>query len=272
MSTYNEPRKTADEWAETMQSLMDGLDNREPFSYDPESDLLYRQYREQYQKLGRQAMEDTVGQAAALTGGYGSTYGEIAGAEAYDSYLGKLNDVLPELYDRKRSEYDRQTDAIYDRLSFAANERQAALDEADAAFDRCMKLLENGVRPADAQLEAAGISAEMASTALAIFQQKNSSSGRSSGSGSSGRGSSGSGSPTAAQIKELQAWLGVEPDGIFGAQTQAAAKAMFGASEVTAAKAWQAYLKMLDALEHVPDPGRSEAPPPRIPPNTEVPY
>lgn len=272
MSTYNNTRKTADEWAETMQTLMDELDTRKPFSYDPESDLLYRQYREQYQKLGRQAMEDTVGQAAALTGGYGNTYGEIAGAEAYNAYLGKLNDVLPELYDRKRSEYDRQTDAIYDRLDFASNERQAALSETDAAFDRCIKLLENGVRPTDAQLEAAGITAQMAETALAVFQEKNSGSGHSSAHSSAHN--SGNGNPTTAQIKELQAWLGVEADGIFGPQTQAAAEEKFGAEYVSAAKAWEAYLKMLDALGRVHDDGGSSGSigAPLIPPNTDVPY
>ena len=51
------------------------------FSYDLLSDPVYRQYRSQYQRLGRRAMEDTVGTASALTGGYGSSYAVTAGQQ-----------------------------------------------------------------------------------------------------------------------------------------------------------------------------------------------
>ena len=48
--------------------------NREAFQYDLNADALYQQYQNRYQELGRNAMKDTMGQAAALTGGYGSSY------------------------------------------------------------------------------------------------------------------------------------------------------------------------------------------------------
>ena len=44
---------------------------------------------------GKQAMQDTMGQAAALTGGYGSTYGQAVGQQQYDAYLQNLNDEVP---------------------------------------------------------------------------------------------------------------------------------------------------------------------------------
>lgn len=264
MSTYNE--KTAGNWAQQMQALMDEMEQRKPFSYDPEADMLYQQYRDQYQKLGRQAMEDTAGQAAGLTGGYGSTYGQTAGAEAYEAYLGRLNDVLPALYDRRQAEYDRQTDALNDRLSFVGEQ----MDKAEkTAFDRCMELLENGVRPSDSDLAAAGLTAAMADTALAVFRYQTGfyggSSGGGTGSGSSGSGSSHSGgsgsdsgsgsgsggydngSLTADQVRELQNWLGVTADGQYGPKTQAAAEAYFGASGLSAIQAWIAYQKAIGA-------------------------
>lgn len=66
-------------WDDELTSLYDQIRNRKKFSYDMGTDPLYQQYREQYQRLGRLAMQDTMGQAAALTGGYGSTYGEQVG-------------------------------------------------------------------------------------------------------------------------------------------------------------------------------------------------
>ena len=77
---------------------------RQPFTYDLNGDALYRQYRAHYLEAGRRAAADAAGRAAAMTGGYGSSYAETAGAEAYARELEGLNDVLPELY---RLAYDR---------------------------------------------------------------------------------------------------------------------------------------------------------------------
>ena len=84
-------------WDDELTSLYDQIRNRKKFSYDMGTDPLYQQYREQYQRLGRLAMQDTMGQAAALTGGYGSTYGEQVGQQAYNAYLQNLNDIVPQL-------------------------------------------------------------------------------------------------------------------------------------------------------------------------------
>ena len=48
---------------------------------------LFDQYAEYYKRQGMLAMEDTVGRAAAMTGGYGNSYAEVAGNQAYDSHI-----------------------------------------------------------------------------------------------------------------------------------------------------------------------------------------
>ena len=102
-------------WDKELDALYDEIASRGAFSYDLGTDLVYRQYREQYQSAGRMAMEDTMGRAAALTGGYGSSYGQQAGQQAYNAYLQKLNEVVPELYSQAREQYDREGSALYDR-------------------------------------------------------------------------------------------------------------------------------------------------------------
>lgn len=137
-----------------LRELYDGIAGRDPFSYDPEGDALYRQYRQQYTTLGRLAMEDTMGQAAGLTGGYGSTYAQNAGQQAYGAYLQQLNDKLPELYAMALDRYDREGQALFDRYDLVAEqadreysayrdayqrwltERNAAQSRADEAYDR----------------------------------------------------------------------------------------------------------------------------------------
>ena len=60
--------------------------NRKEFSYDLNGDMLYQQMKDQYQVLGKTAMQDTMGEAAALTGGYGNTYAQSVGQQTYDEY------------------------------------------------------------------------------------------------------------------------------------------------------------------------------------------
>ena len=81
-----------------IRDLYEQITARGPFRYDSAADPLYQQYRQDYTSLGRMAMRDTMGQAAALTGGYGSSYAQSAGQQQYDAYLRRLADVLPETY------------------------------------------------------------------------------------------------------------------------------------------------------------------------------
>ena len=55
------------------QEALDAYMNRPDFQYDANGDALYRHYKDQYTELGKRAMQDTMGQAAALTGGDGSS-------------------------------------------------------------------------------------------------------------------------------------------------------------------------------------------------------
>ena len=83
------------------QSQIDDLTrqilNREAFSYDPEKDPTYQQYKESYTRSGERAMQDTLGQVSARTGGLASSYAGSAAQQTYDNYMGALADKIPEL-------------------------------------------------------------------------------------------------------------------------------------------------------------------------------
>lgn len=116
----NRPGAYQSRWDEELDSLYDQITNRKPFQYDLGTDALYQQYKEQYQRLGRTAMQDTMGQAASLTGGYGSTYSEQVGQQAYNAYLQSLNDIVPELYDRAYSRYQDEGNDLYNRYGLVS--------------------------------------------------------------------------------------------------------------------------------------------------------
>ena len=108
-------------WDAELDSLYDQITNRKPFQYDLNQDALYQQYKEQYQRLGRTAMQDTMGQAASLTGGYGSTYAEQVGQQTYNAYLQSLNDIVPELHDRAYGRYQDEGQDLYNRYGLVSD-------------------------------------------------------------------------------------------------------------------------------------------------------
>lgn len=110
---------TGGQYGQQRDDALSKLLNREKFSYDVNGDALYQQYRDKYVQQGKQAMQDTMGQAAALTGGYGSTYGQAVGQQQYNAYLQKLGDVVPELYQLAMSRYQMEGDDLEKQYAVA---------------------------------------------------------------------------------------------------------------------------------------------------------
>lgn len=113
----------ASSYDDEISEIYGKITNRQPFKYDYSTDPLYGQYREQYTQLGKQAMRDSMGQTAALTGGYGNSYGSAVGQQQYDAYLQRLNDVLPELYGQAYDVYSAEGDALRQQYALATDQR-----------------------------------------------------------------------------------------------------------------------------------------------------
>lgn len=172
--------------------LYNKIVSREAFKYDPMSDSLYGQYREQYAQMGRMAMQDSMGKAAALTGGYGNSYAQKVGQQEYDEYLQKLGEVMPELYAAayqrykdqgealesqyqrltklERDEYDRYRDQVEDmkyQQGMEANREKADNERKDKNYDRLVELITKvGYVPSQEELEQSGMTQEQAEAYL----------------------------------------------------------------------------------------------------------
>lgn len=117
------------QYAGMSEDLMNQYLNRDKFSYDLNGDALYQQYKDQYMTQGKMAMMDTMGQAASLTGGYGSSYATTAGNQAYQGYLQQLNDKVPELYQLALDQYNREGDELLNKYGLVT-------DADDRAYGR----------------------------------------------------------------------------------------------------------------------------------------
>lgn len=107
---------TGGTYGESYEEAKNKYINREKFSYDLNGDALYQQYKDMYINQGRMAMQDTMGQAAAMTGGYGNSYAATAGNQAYQSSLQQLNNIVPELYNLALSKYNMEGQQLKDQF------------------------------------------------------------------------------------------------------------------------------------------------------------
>ena len=175
-----------------IRRLYDEIVNRPAFRYDPRSDPLYQSYRSQMVTEGERAMRDTMGQAAALTGGYGSSYAQGVGQQEYELYLQRLGQVMPQLYKAAwerwsaegdelkglfdttmtlaRDEIGREKDRFdeaarleeqsyqrgQDKLDRAEALEKRNYDRSEKSYQKLMSLIsQSGYSPSDAELSAA---------------------------------------------------------------------------------------------------------------------
>lgn len=119
---------------ERANSYLSQYDNRGPFRYDANNDPVYQSLRDQYVHQGKRAMADTMGQAAGLTGGYASTYGQSVGNQAYNEYLTKLSAQIPGLAANARAAYDAEGDRLLNRYNLELNAAGTAYNQARDAL------------------------------------------------------------------------------------------------------------------------------------------
>lgn len=116
----NKPDEFESKYEGQISDILDNILNRPKFSYTAEdmtNDDLYKMYRDQYLRQGNLAMRDTMGNAAALTGGYGNTYASAAGQQAYDNYVAQLNNKALDFYDRAYQRYADEGQNLYNQMN-----------------------------------------------------------------------------------------------------------------------------------------------------------
>lgn len=177
-----------------INALFDKLMSRDKFSYDASSDPLFQQYRDIYTQQGKLAMQDTMGQAAALTGGYGSSYGQAVGQQQYDAYLQKINEMVPQFYGQAYEQYAAEGNDLqnqYNMLLSKDSQDYARYQDSlnqyysrqDANYERLVSLITTtGYQPSAQELADAGLSQEQANAYRSYYVQQQAASGGSGGS------------------------------------------------------------------------------------------
>lgn len=108
-------------YTDQISELIGKLGETEKFSYDIESDPLWHSIKDQYQRSAMLGMQDAMGNAAALSGGYGSSYAAMAGQQAYQQSISEMTDIIPQLHDTALGAWQANRDALTDNLYAVMN-------------------------------------------------------------------------------------------------------------------------------------------------------
>lgn len=123
------------QYGSQITDLVQQLQNRPAFEYDVNTDPLYLQLRDIWKQDGLMAMEDTMGQAAQLTGGYGNSHAQMAGQQVYNNHLREVTEMVPQLKEAARADYDAETDVLLRNLGLL-------MDQDNTDYARWMDELE----------------------------------------------------------------------------------------------------------------------------------
>ena len=128
---YNDANKEYNNWINNpgkygynayigdVDSLFNQLMNQEKFSYDPKTDKLFQMYKELYQNMGQRAMQNQMGAASALSGGYNSSAAQTSSQSAYQNFLNALTEKAGETYQSSLDRYRYNQQNTLDKFGAA---------------------------------------------------------------------------------------------------------------------------------------------------------
>ena len=122
-------------YTDKLNGLIDNYRNKDPFSYNPDEDALFQNALSSAMRNGQTAMQDTMGQAAALTGGYGSSYATTAANNVYNQYINEAYDNLPQFYQMAMQAYGLEDERLLNEINLVATQDAQAYDRLGQAFN-----------------------------------------------------------------------------------------------------------------------------------------
>ena len=115
----NMPDPYESKYTDMIDDILDSIMNRPKFEYGTEelnADPLYQMYADSYKRNAQLAMRDTMANATALSGGYGTSYAQSVGQQAYDATMAGLNDRALDFYDRAYGRYQDELQDLYNQM------------------------------------------------------------------------------------------------------------------------------------------------------------
>lgn len=118
------PVNYTSKYQDGIDQLFDKILNRGKFEYDMNADTLYKQAMDKYAQQAKMSMQDTMGQAQAMTGGYSNSYAQTVGQQTYDKTMQNVTDMLPAMEELSRSKWNDEGNQMAQNLALSQNAEQ----------------------------------------------------------------------------------------------------------------------------------------------------
>ena len=83
------------------------------FVYDAEQDPVYKQYKNEYVKLGKDVVQNAVNGASDLAGGFDNSYADAAASEGNQQYITEMSERIPALMNAAMKKYQMEQENAY---------------------------------------------------------------------------------------------------------------------------------------------------------------
>ena len=111
------PQSYSSKWSGALDNILQQIQGAGEFKYSLDGDGLFQSYKDMYTQKAKQGAQDTMGVAAGLTGGYGNSWAQSAGAQAYQQNLLPLYDKAMEFAKMAQDRYNADRADKYNQLS-----------------------------------------------------------------------------------------------------------------------------------------------------------
>ena len=110
----SKPQGYTSKYGAALDGILQQIQNPQQFKYEFNGDALFNSLKDQYTQQSKQAAVNAQGMAAGLTGGYGNSYAQMAGNQAYQQNILPLYDKGMEL---AQMAYQQHRDAQADKYN-----------------------------------------------------------------------------------------------------------------------------------------------------------
>lgn len=104
-------------YTEQLNQLTQNYANKPKFQYDMNTDTLFQNALSSAMGQGKNAMQDAIGQASALTGGYASSSAQAVGNQAYNNFIKGAYDNLPAFYQMSLDAYNSEDQRMLNQIN-----------------------------------------------------------------------------------------------------------------------------------------------------------
>lgn len=109
-------------YSDALDNILNQIQNPKEFKYEFNGDNLFKNYADLYSQYAKQGMMDAMGQAAALTGGYGNSYAQELGQQQYQQAMLPLYERGMELRNAAYQQHQDQRSDLMNQYSVIGNQ------------------------------------------------------------------------------------------------------------------------------------------------------